>query len=210
MHDALPPRRARSRKLRDEAGKALCSCGCGQTPVYPRRNWFSQACVDHWRERNDPAFIRQRVLKRDSGICAICGCDAIEEFKRIKEQFSEGHRRLRWFEHRANEDLRKQSGWRLSYHQVTPQLWPEAVKANGYLNHDKLEKLRNQEAARWCDLGKWTLSRHEGWDIDHIVPVVEGGGQCGLENLRTLCHPCHKQVTRELAARRRRSSASDS
>ena len=39
------------------------------------------------------------------------------------------------------------------------------------------------------------------WDADHIVPVVEGGGCCGLENFRTLCIPCHK---RETAALRRR------
>lgn len=39
------------------------------------------------------------------------------------------------------------------------------------------------------------------WDMDHIVPVVEGGGGCQLENLRTLCCPCHKEVTAELCAR---------
>lgn len=44
--------------------------------------------------------------------------------------------------------------------------------------------------------------RSSGWDADHIVPVVEGGGQCGLENYRTLCHPCHKRATAELARRR--------
>lgn len=40
------------------------------------------------------------------------------------------------------------------------------------------------------------------WQVDHIAPVVEGGGACGLENLRTLCTPCHKRVTADLAARR--------
>lgn len=40
------------------------------------------------------------------------------------------------------------------------------------------------------------------FDMDHKVPVVEGGGSCGLENLRTLCKPCHRQVTAALAARR--------
>ena len=39
------------------------------------------------------------------------------------------------------------------------------------------------------------------WHMDHIVPVVEGGGACGLENLRTLCICCHKKETRELARR---------
>src|SRR5205823_4993610 len=41
------------------------------------------------------------------------------------------------------------------------------------------------------------------WDADHITPVVEGGGECSLENYRTLCIPCHRQVTGELLARRR-------
>jgi hypothetical protein len=39
------------------------------------------------------------------------------------------------------------------------------------------------------------------WDADHIVPVIEGGGECGLDNFRTLCIPCHKKATAELAAR---------
>ena len=33
------------------------------------------------------------------------------------------------------------------------------------------------------------------WDADHIIAVKDGGGQCGLDNLRTLCIPCHKKVT---------------
>jgi hypothetical protein len=44
--------------------------------------------------------------------------------------------------------------------------------------------------------------RGEWWDVDHIVPVVLGGGVHGLENLRTLCIPCHQEATRLLAQRR--------
>ena len=40
------------------------------------------------------------------------------------------------------------------------------------------------------------------WEMDHILPVVEGGGGCGLDNLRTLCLGCHKEATKALAARR--------
>jgi 5-methylcytosine-specific restriction protein A len=42
--------------------------------------------------------------------------------------------------------------------------------------------------------------KHGGglWDADHIIPVKKGGGQCGLENIRTLCIKCHKCVTKSL------------
>lgn len=42
------------------------------------------------------------------------------------------------------------------------------------------------------------------WEADHIVALVEGGKLCDLENLRTLCHWCHKIETRALATRRAR------
>jgi 5-methylcytosine-specific restriction endonuclease McrA len=42
------------------------------------------------------------------------------------------------------------------------------------------------------------------WEMDHIVPVIEGGDEIEdtLGNLRTLCIPCHKRETKELAGRR--------
>ena len=49
---------------------------------------------------------------------------------------------------------------------------------------------------------RWFFSRRSYWDADHIVPVVEGGGETGLENMRTLCVPCHQRVTKNLARRR--------
>jgi len=41
------------------------------------------------------------------------------------------------------------------------------------------------------------------WDADHIVPVVEGGGECDLANMRTLCLKCHREVTTALRVRLR-------
>jgi 5-methylcytosine-specific restriction endonuclease McrA len=48
------------------------------------------------------------------------------------------------------------------------------------------------------------MKKHGGglWDADHIVPVKEGGGLCGLDNLRTLCIKCHKEVTKVLASKK--------
>lgn len=37
----------------------------------------------------------------------------------------------------------------------------------------------------------------DSWYADHIVEVREGGGQCGLENMQTLCHACHCAKTKE-------------
>ena len=40
------------------------------------------------------------------------------------------------------------------------------------------------------------------WEADHIVAVIEGGGECGLDGFRTLCLDCHHKETAELARRR--------
>lgn len=40
------------------------------------------------------------------------------------------------------------------------------------------------------------------YEIDHILPVIEGGGCCGLDNLRTLCFVCHRKQTASLGRRR--------
>jgi 5-methylcytosine-specific restriction endonuclease McrA len=51
------------------------------------------------------------------------------------------------------------------------------------------------------------MSRRSLWDADHILPVAEGGGECDLDNLRTLCLLCHRQQTLRLQQRLKSSSA---
>lgn len=50
---------------------------------------------------------------------------------------------------------------------------------------------------------KWTcqLCGGKGYDCDHIVPVAEGGGCCGVDNLRILCGKCHGAETGKLRKR---------
>ncbi len=58
--------------------------------------------------------------------------------------------------------------------------------------------------ARALLLAHWGLrkrSRKTLWDADHIVPVIEGGGECDLSNIRTLCLRCHKVATNLLRKR---------
>lgn len=67
-------------------------------------------------------------------------------------------------------------------------------------------KLKDEEKTEYLKQHRISLKRkiwikkHGGglWDADHIIPVKEGGGLCGLDNLRTLCISCHKEVTATL------------
>jgi len=71
------------------------------------------------------------------------------------------------------------------------------------------ELRRSRGTHRLRLLAKWRLkrlTRKTLWDADHILPVVEGGGECDLQNLRTLCLLCHRQQTLELRRRLRASS----
>lgn len=52
--------------------------------------------------------------------------------------------------------------------------------------------------------GKWDGARLSEWEMDHIIPVAEGGGLCGLDGYRTLCKVCHG---RESGALRKRLNA---
>lgn len=84
----------------------------------------------------------------------------------------------------------------------------------GYVR--KQVELRDQGVCAACSLDTKTLKGQDPdaikamgftryghrWEADHILPVVEGGGECGLENYRTLCIPCHRQATNELRRRR--------
>lgn len=60
----------------------------------------------------------------------------------------------------------------------------------------------------WRHIARGTGDR---WQADHIKPVIEGGGECGLGNYRTLCIPCHKAETaalrKRMAARRAESKS---
>ena len=133
---------------RAESGRPLCRWCRAETPR-GRRTFCSDACVHEWRLRTNPGYLREYVLRRDKGVCAICAVDTVS----------------------LRRDMRK-----LDF------------------------------AARRKFLKEWGLaegSRKSLWDADHIVPVVEGGGQCDLANMRTLCLKCHRQATAALRARRK-------
>jgi 5-methylcytosine-specific restriction enzyme A len=140
----------RSALAKGPGGRNLCRW-CNLEVPRGRVTFCSAWCVEEWRLRTDPGYLREKVLERDQGVCARCGVDSL-------------------------------AAWR------------------------DLKRLRGLARARaFAQWGVRPGSRKSLWDADHIVPVVEGGGECDLENIRTLCLKCHRAATAEL--RRRRDDA---
>lgn len=54
------------------------------------------------------------------------------------------------------------------------------------------------QSAKACDRLLNDPKEGDFWQVDHIRAVALGGGGCGLENLRTLCVPCHLLETERL------------
>jgi len=159
-------------------GRNLCRW-CNQEVGKGRRTFCSDACVTEHKIRTQPEFLRECVLTRDKGICAICGFDT-EKIKRILFHAVQSYCRGSGLGESYGRFYRKVPSWRIR------QLFGKV-----------LETL--------C----LPANRSSYWDADHIVPVVEGGGQCGLDNIRTLCIDCHKQVTRELRGRMKEQNQKD-
>ena len=130
-------------------GRGLCRW-CKTEVSGRRRTFCSDGCVHEWRLRSSSSYLRDCVLARDHGICALCGLDTI---------------RLR------------RSVMRLSFGK-------------------RMIELRRLRIAR---------GRKSWWEADHIVAVVDGGDS-SLENIRTLCVGCHREVTAALRVRRQRGS----
>lgn len=137
---------------RGPGGRPLCRWCELEIPLR-RRTFCSDFCVHQWRLRSDPGYLREQVLARDRGICAVCKLDCVAEWRRLRR--IRGERRV-------------------------------------------------AALAAW---GLTARSRKSLWDADHIVPVVEGGGECELSNLRTLCLRCHREATAALRQRRASSQA---
>ena len=129
-------------------GRGLCRW-CSLEVPRGRFTFCSEYCVHEWKLRTQPAYLRDQVLARDRGLCAVCGINALAALRQLRR--SRGSRR---------QDLLLHWGMR-------------------------------------------SLHRKSLWDADHILPVSEGGGECDLDNIRTLCLRCHHTATAELRERSR-------
>jgi 5-methylcytosine-specific restriction endonuclease McrA len=79
----------------------------------------------------------------------------------------------------------------------------DCVKLRREMRKLRSELGRQAIAARVSTLNLFNFKLGRAyWDADHIIPVWEGGGQCDLSNIQTLCLRCHHLKTLAEAKRR--------
>jgi len=222
----VPKKTNRHMHISETKGGAGQCRWCAGPVQRPRRSWCSDACVEAYKIRADGGYARMKVFERDRGICAVCGIDTeakVAEWLALLSRIALVGRvgdvvrvsiPVPGREPVVCGDLSPQCHWR----DGTVNLWFPTSRVMGSVNHGGAT-LRAAVAAivqrhavkthpecrcefhQACSGWGFRVGRTL-WEADHIIPVVEGGGKCGLENLRTLCRRCHAQATRELAARR--------
>ena len=173
-------------------GRRFCRWCQKEVPV-GRRSWCSQECVDDYSVRSNPGIARSKVLARDNRVCADCNLNMNAVATSITRQARKlglyGGYRREWFRKVAH-----QSG--VAAH----RLFTEWCNERGALYPARRFPTRRGRAKTDNEFAADCL-----WDMDHIVPVSEGGGGCGLDNLRTLCLWCHRRET--VALKRRLATA---
>lgn len=206
---------------------------CGGALSGRQRRWCGSACVTAYRIRAEPSTAREHVERRDHGVCTHCGLDTEKEIRsQIKEADKEAFEaymvylnRLRPEGHWVGSRVRLE-GYKPGYGPWTHTGYaPGGSWAPESSSRSTRRRRRRPRHVEWNKGPLWELVRTKRlekldeighgefkrwwwrktyWDMDHIRPVVEGGGGCGLENLRTLCVVCHsKRTAREARVRAR-------
>lgn len=78
---------------------------------------------------------------------------------------------------------------------------------------DKRRELLHANGSTWETNSSWAqflreckLTRKEAWkslwQADHINPVAQGGGLCGIDGIQTLCLVCHKAKSKRAARKK--------
>jgi superfamily II DNA or RNA helicase len=136
----------------------------------PDSPFCSEHCAVAFGSAASQSFGRRQVYDRDRGVCAQCGFDAHELFRRVSALPTSAER--------------MQALMQTHYSTLSQRM-------------DRM--LRRPKEGDY-------------WEADHILPVAEGGGECDLTNLQTLCVPCHAAKTcqqqQDSKAKKRQKAAS--
>jgi len=175
----------------NEAGEKPCAW-CRVVMIKGKnRRYCSEACSNEFLVRYNTAFAAQKVWQRDQGICQACGLNTHE----VRDML---HPTPPYLSRSASAQYGKNPWNRFDY--------PNDEDFRNYYRELALYKKRLKNLEKSQQDFPWALDLVSAGvplaEVDHIVPVCEGGGACGLDGLRLLCVPCHKDESKRLAQRR--------
>lgn len=148
---------------------------CGGPVGKGRKTWCGDACVVAFNHRCSANHYRAAVVKRDQGICRSCGRDVVES----EQKFNLAEREVKKL-------LAEKHGSSVNAWNVSPLHRAELDL--------EIERLRLE----------FGFARGGFFEVEHTVPVCEGGGLCELDLLHLYCGACHARSTKELSGRRKR------
>lgn len=168
-------------------GRAMCR-RCGLEVPRGRKTFCSAICVHQHKVRSQPGYVRDCIDKRDHGVCGPCGLDTLAEIKRL------------WGKRPVGRGANPAS---------EPRNMRERARLEQTCGNHFRKGAEDRPWGQWAEefkacLGAYPWARRQlrFWDADHIQPVAEDGGGCGLDNYQTICLPCHRAKTTEQAKRR--------
>jgi hypothetical protein len=90
------------------SGRNLCRW-CNLEVPRGRHTFCSNFCVDEWRLRSDPSFLREKAFERDRGVCAACGEDTVAAYNHMRR--SRGTARLKLLQRWGLKTLNRRTLW---------------------------------------------------------------------------------------------------
>ncbi|QDZ20471.1 SNF2-like DNA helicase [Chloropicon primus] len=139
--------------------------------------YCSSTCYDRASLSSSSSYVRRKLREIEKGVCQTCSLDCIKLVGALRAVKPKGKSALDLKE--AVEERRK-----ILY------AYSETFSRRGF--GALRERLLMQPI------------EGNAWQADHVVAVFQGGGCAGLDNMRTLCVCCHKEVTAEQAKLRAR------
>ena len=147
-------------------------CQVCDSPATVRGLYCCEQHAEEFRVMASESYARQKTFERDAGVCAECGLNTCY-LSMLRTKANGSWQRFRLV-------LGEKRRWR---------------------SEQECRSILYRYSALWVKaIIRYRIPQHlwiHGplWQSDHILPVVRGGGSCGMQNRQTLCFFCHSIKT---------------
>ena len=142
--------------------------------------WFKQYTLSARPSRR--WYVTQQELDNRRDKKCHCG--------KTKDQWDSKYRRLYCSDACSNDWFNKTIFWNQYREQILKDHAIKTGRVEGY-HYIYIQTCDN------CNKKKESSDYSQGWDIDHIIAIMNGGHPWDKRNLQVLCEDCHKIKTKQ-------------